>query len=80
MINNGEDITRLTPRQSELIGCLAEGMQLKQAAHYLGIAEQTAKNHMYQARIFCGIPSQTRMIALFSAEQVRNKIIRDMNK
>jgi two-component system, NarL family, nitrate/nitrite response regulator NarL len=46
---------RLTPRQAEVIGLVAEGLSNKQIARRLSIQEQTVKNHMHHVLLRLGV-------------------------
>jgi len=45
-----QDITKLTPTQTEVINLLAAGLDAPEIAHYLSIDKNTVKNHVYDAK------------------------------
>lgn len=56
----------LTPRETEVLRCLARGLANKQVACCLGIKYQTVKNHVYSImhKLNCRSRVQAIMIAI----------------
>jgi DNA-binding NarL/FixJ family response regulator len=57
----------LTPRETEIIGLMARGLQTKQIARALGISVKTADNHIQRAYSKIGV--STRAAATLFAMQ-----------
>jgi two-component system nitrate/nitrite response regulator NarL len=54
---------RLTPRQAEVLGLVAEGLSNMQIALQLSIQEQTVKNHMHNILLKLGVHSRAEAAA-----------------
>lgn len=54
----------LSPRQREILGYLAEGLAIKQAADRMGIGYGTAKRHSEAARANLGARTKTQAVAI----------------
>jgi DNA-binding NarL/FixJ family response regulator len=57
----------LTPRETEVIGLLARGLQTKQIARALGISAKTADNHIQNVYAKIGVSSRAAA-ALFAMQ------------
>lgn len=49
----------LTPKHIEVIQCLANGLNVEQAAHQLGLTESAVKTRLKKARDLTGVPTNT---------------------
>ena len=54
---------RLTPRQREILGLLADGLPVKTVARRLGLAETTVRNHIRLLFLELGVHSQLEAVA-----------------
>lgn len=54
---------RLTPRQLEVLGMLAEGHPVKRVAFRLGLTETTVRNHVRMLFLELGVHSQLEAVA-----------------
>lgn len=54
---------RLTPRQREILGLLAEGQRVKIVARSLGLMEATVRNHIRLLFLELGVHSQLEAVA-----------------
>lgn len=52
----------LTPRETEVLGLLVEGLSAKQVASRLGIAVQTTKNHIHHLMVKTGASSRVPLV------------------
>jgi two-component system, NarL family, nitrate/nitrite response regulator NarL len=59
----GDPIAPLTPREREVLDCLAEGLSNKQAARRLGISAHTVKFHVEALFAKLGASSRTEAVA-----------------
>lgn len=62
-------INRLTPKQSQCLALVAEGMTSKEIARSLGLSARTVDDHVEKARIKLGAPTRQRAAAIFRAQQ-----------
>lgn len=53
----------LTPRQTEIVGLLAQGLLAKEIAHRLGLSRRTVEFHKYQAMERLGAESSAELVA-----------------
>jgi len=58
--------TRLTPRQQEVLNCLATGMPNKAIAFRLGLSERTVKAHVHEIMQRVGVVNRTQIVALLN--------------
>jgi DNA-binding NarL/FixJ family response regulator len=56
-------VPRLTPRQHEILGLLAEGKAVKKIARLLGLTETTVRNHVRLLLLALGAHSQLEAVA-----------------
>lgn len=68
------DISRLTPRQLEIIGLIAQGHSEKQTAHLLSISAATIHKHITNACEKTGINNRTRLIVAWARWQTIQEI------
>jgi DNA-binding NarL/FixJ family response regulator len=54
---------QLTPRESQVLLCVASGQSNKEIAQELGIAVRTIEGHVANILRKCGCSSRTRLIA-----------------
>jgi DNA-binding NarL/FixJ family response regulator len=54
----------LTPREREIVACVAEGLSNKIIAHRLGLSEGTVKIHLHKIYGKLGVHSRTSMLSL----------------
>jgi|GEM_PF-6504776 len=64
-IEKAMDSYALTPREADILACLAEGMSNKAMASQLGISEPTVKFHLQSLTRKTGTSSRTELLALF---------------
>lgn len=57
-------LDRLTPREREIVNCVAQGLSFKQAAKKIGVAPSTVANHLYRVYRKLGVYSRTELAAL----------------
>jgi DNA-binding CsgD family transcriptional regulator len=57
-------LDRLTPREREIVTCVAQGLSFKQAAKKIGVAPSTVANHLYRVYRKLGVYSRTELAAL----------------
>lgn len=62
------DEPRLTDREHELVQLVVDGMTNRQAAHALGIAEQTTKNHLRLLFVKAGVANRSQL-AVWAMQQ-----------
>jgi len=62
-------ISRLTPRQLEIVGLLAQGNNNKQAGTILSISGETVRRHIYTSCRRTGVENRTQLIVLFTMWQ-----------
>lgn len=67
-------MSRLTPRQLEIVGLLAQGYSNKQVASILGIRRVTIQAHIYNACHRCNVKNKTQLIVAFVENRIRNMI------
>ena len=60
--------TALTPREREVLRCLAQGWSNKRIAASLGITEGTVKTHLHHIATRLGLKGR-RALALYAQEQ-----------
>lgn len=58
--------TKLTPRQQEVLNCLATGMPNKAIAFRLGLSERTVKAHVHEIMQRVGVVNRTQIVALLN--------------
>lgn len=63
-------VSRLTPRQMEIVELLAQGKSNKEIAGLLSIHVDTIKAHIRRARIKVDVENRTQLIVLFAKYQV----------
>jgi PAS domain S-box-containing protein len=63
-------LPRLTPRQAEILGLLAEGLPVKTVAQQLGLKETTVRNHVRLLLLELGAHSQLEAVARARAHQL----------
>ncbi len=63
-------ISRLTPRQLEIVGLLAQGQSTKQTSNILSISPETVKRHIYRACQKMEIENRTQLIVIFTMWEV----------
>jgi DNA-binding NarL/FixJ family response regulator len=64
--NLAKRVTKLTPRQMQVIGLLAQGNSNKQVAHILSIATITVKRHIYNACDRLEVDNKTQLIVMYA--------------
>ena len=64
--NLAQRVTKLTPRQMQVIGLLAQGNSNKQVAHILSIATITVKRHIYNACDRLEVENKTQLIVMYA--------------
>ena len=52
----------LTPRQRDVLQLLAEGRQMKEIAHILGVSEKTVQFHKYHIMKACGLRTNSEIV------------------
>ncbi len=57
-------LDRLTPREREIVNCVAQGLSFKQAAKKIGVAPSTVANHLYRVYRKLGVYSRTELASL----------------
>ncbi len=57
-------LDRLTPREREIVTCVAQGLSFKQAAKKIGVAPSTVANHLYRVYRKLGVYSRTELASL----------------
>ena len=65
-------ISRLTPRQLEVVGLLAQGQSTKQTSNILSISSETVKRHIYHACRKMEIENRTQLIVIFTMWKVND--------
>jgi DNA-binding NarL/FixJ family response regulator len=55
-------MNQLTPRENEVAALAAAGLQVREIANRLGIAEGTAKLHLHNIYAKLGIHSRVRLV------------------
>lgn len=61
-----ELVSRLTPRQREIVSMLAQGKSNKEAATLLSISGATVKDHVYKACRRLEVENRTQLIVVFA--------------
>jgi len=61
-----ELMSRLTPRQLEVVGLLAQGQSTKQTSTILSISSETVKRHIYRACQKMEIENRVQLIVIFT--------------
>ena len=56
------DSHKLTPRQREVLGLIAQGRTMKEIASLLGISARTAESHKYEMMEALGIQSTAELV------------------
>ena len=64
-------IARLTPRQLEIVGLLAQGQSTKHTATILSISSETVKRHIYRACQKMELENRTQLIVVFTMWEAR---------
>lgn len=62
-------LDRLTPREREIVLCVAQGLSFKQAARKIGVAPSTVSNHLYRVYRKLGVYSRTELAGLVHPQQ-----------
>ena len=70
-------MSRLTPRQLEIVGLLAQGQSTKQTSIILSISSETVKRHIYRACQKTELENRTQLIVLFTMWNVSSKGIKN---
>ena len=65
-----EYISRLTPRQVDVIKCLAEGRSDKETATILSISVRAVRRRVLQARAKMGVENRIQLIVVFAMHKV----------
>ena len=63
--NLAQKVNRLTPRQLEIIGLLAQGHSNKQVGYILSIGVTTVKRHIYNACNRVEVENKTQLIVIY---------------
>ena len=58
------DAVHLTGREAEVLSLLAEGLQLDEIAHRLGIGVETVRTHVRNASARLGAANRTHAVAI----------------
>lgn len=66
-------ISRLTPRQLEVVGLLAQGLGNKQTATILSISWRTVRTHIQEACKRLGVDNRTQLIVVFAMWKADNR-------
>lgn len=61
---NMPDVQRLSPRESEVVTLLAQGLSSKEMAHQLGLSPRTVEMHRARLRLKLGALSTPRLLRL----------------
>lgn len=69
----GTDPDELTPRQAEVLHCLAAGMSNRGIATHLRISQSTVKAHVKGIMLRFGAANRTQAVALLRAERTQGK-------
>ncbi|MBQ7632647.1 MAG: response regulator transcription factor [Alphaproteobacteria bacterium] len=56
------NLSNITPRQKEVLSCMADGLQNKQIAYNLGLSEGTVKIHITQLMRTLGVSNRTAAV------------------
>lgn len=62
-----DKLERLSPRERQLLGALADGLSNNEIAAHLGISEQTVKNYVSRILLKLGVASRAQAAAEFMA-------------
>lgn len=65
-------ISRLTPRQMEIVSLLAEGKSAKETGAILSISRATVLDHIRKARIKTGSDNRIQLIVIYTMWRVMN--------
>jgi len=65
-----ELMSRLTPRQLEVVGLLAQGQSTKQTSTILSISPETVKRHIYRSCEKMQIENRTQLIVVFTMFEI----------
>lgn len=65
-------ISRLTPRQLEIVGLLAQGQSTKEISSILSIHRNTIKRHVYRACQKMDVENRIQLIVIFTMWKVSN--------
>lgn len=67
-----ELVSRLTPRQLEVVGLLAEGRTTKETSSILSISRRAVKEHVYRSCEKLGFENRTQLIVCYVMWKVSN--------
>jgi DNA-binding CsgD family transcriptional regulator len=64
--NLAEKVNKLTPRQMQVVGLLAQGNSAKQVGYILSIGTDTVKKHIYNACDRLEVENKTQLIVMYA--------------
>jgi DNA-binding CsgD family transcriptional regulator len=67
-------VNRLTPKQSQCLTLVAEGMTSKEIARSLGLSARTVDDHVEKARVKLNAPTRQRAAAIFRAQRTAEEV------
>lgn len=63
-------MTPLSPRESQIVACLQQGLTYKEIAKALGISKGTVKSYVWRARCKMKVPTNEALIYLVTQIQI----------
>ncbi len=67
-------IGKLTPRQLQIVGLLAQGNSNKQTGHLLSIKPNSVKRHIMDACRRSGVDNRTQLIVVYAMWEVMKSV------
>jgi DNA-binding NarL/FixJ family response regulator len=63
----------LSPREHDVVRCLAEGSSNREIAQHLGISQNTVKNYMFRIFDKLGVSSRVELLFLLNSKSINNR-------